>query len=215
MVNLLPQRLHDRWYVPMNLGFLALLLLWAFISFGINTKTLGIRWPEAGWSALWGLGIGLLLVAPLFILVAFPSLLGGQIRDPRLAGLTASEVVYRAAVRIPLGTALFEEVAFRGILFAALTRFGIAQAIWVSSLVFALWHITPTWELIQSGSLADLGPLLKGLAIAGGVLATFVGGLLFALLRHHTGSVTGPVLAHATINSLALVAMFLREVRTT
>ena len=213
LVNLLPRQLHDRWYVPMNLGFLALLLLWALVPIGIGARALGFRWPEAGWSALWGLGLGVLVVAPVFIFVAFPGLLGSYARDPRLAGLTAGEVVYRAAVRIPLGTALFEEVAFRGILFAMLARFGVVHAVWASSLVFGLWHIAPTWELVGASSLSELALPVKGMVVAGGVLATFVGGLLFGLLRHYTGSFAGPVLAHACVNSLALVAGFLWQAR--
>jgi len=211
LVNLLPQQLHDRWYVLVNLGFLAVLVLWAIVYHGIDRTVLGLRWPKAGWSALWGLGVGLVVISPLFVLLAFPSFYSDKINDPRLSGLNASDLVYRAAVRIPLGTALFEEMAFRGLLFAALMRFGIAQAIWASSLVFALWHIMPTWELIQASTLADLSVPLKGMALIGGLLATFVGGLLFALLRRRTGSVTGPIVAHATINSLALVAVFLGQ----
>ena len=172
LVNLLPQQLHDRWYVLMNLGFLTVLVLWTIVRRGIDRTALGLRWPESGRSALWGLGVGLLVTSPLFVLLAFPSFYSDKISDPRLSGLGASDLIYRAVVRIPLGTALFEEMAFRGLLYAALMRFGIVRAIWASSLVFALWHIMPTWELIQAGILADLSVPLKGMALVGGLLAT-------------------------------------------
>ena len=210
LANVIPQHFHDRWYVPMNLCFLGLLLLWAFLGLHLSRADLGFSWPEAGRSSLWGLALGLLLVAPLFVLAAFPHFLADRLQDPRLVGITGAHVLYRAAVRIPLGTALFEEMAFRGILFGALLRFGQAEAILLSSLVFGLWHIVPTWELLRASALGD-SKVLLGLGMIGGVVATFVGGVLFALLRRHTGSVTGPILAHGLINSLALVAMFLRQ----
>lgn len=210
LANLIPQHLHDRWYVPMNLCFLGLLLLWALLGLHLTRADLGLSWPEAGRSALWGLALGLLLVAPLFVLAAFPQLLADRLQDPRLVGITGAQVLYRAAVRIPLGTALFEEMAFRGILFGALLRFGHIEAIVYSSLVFGLWHIVPTWELLRASVLGD-SKILLGLGITGGVAATFVGGLLFALLRRYTGSVAGPLLTHGLLNSLALVAIYLRQ----
>ena len=49
--------------------------------------------------------------------------------------------------------------------------------------------------------------MLLGLAIGGGVLASFVGGLFFAWLRRRTGGIYGPFLAHwLVISSVALVA---------
>ena len=44
------------------------------------------------------------------------------LRDDRIAGLSGREVAYQALVRIPLGTVLWEETAFRGVLQAALGR---------------------------------------------------------------------------------------------
>ena len=50
-------------------------------------------------------------------------------RDERVAGMSAGQVAFAAAVRVPVGTALFEEMAFRGVLLAMLVRrFGTAWA---------------------------------------------------------------------------------------
>ena len=66
------------------------------------------------------------------------------LRDERIAGLSGREVAYQALVRIPLGTVLWEETAFRGVLQAALGRVMPAgAAIAVTSGVFGIWHIGP------------------------------------------------------------------------
>ncbi|MFQ5861266.1 MAG: lysostaphin resistance A-like protein [Dehalococcoidia bacterium] len=221
LFNLLPQRARDRLYVPLHLGLTLLLLAWARYVVGLDLEALGLGAGEAGASALrqaqasalWGLGIAVALVASLFLLVAFPRLLPRRLEDPRLRGVTTGEVVYRALVRIPIGTALFEEVAFRSVLYGLmLERWDAATALWGSSLAFALWHVMPTREVVGKVGMAR-GPLLLALALVGGVAATYLGGILLGLLRQETGSVAGCVVAHAVINSLALVAARWRSVR--
>ena len=62
-------------------------------------------------------------------------------RDERVAGMSAGQVAFAAAVRVPVGTALFEEMAFRGVLLAMLVRrFGTAWGVAGSSLAFGIWH---------------------------------------------------------------------------
>ena len=151
-----------------------------------------------------------MLPAPVFLLVVFPGLVGDGATDSRLAAAGLADFLYQAAVRIPLGTALFEELLFRGLLYGALLKAsGHRAAILGSSVVFGLWHVRPTHELLTETE-ALSGDVLLGLAIGGGVLATFVGGLLFAWLRYKTGHVIGGVLAHGLINSLSASAVFLR-----
>ena len=67
--------------------------------------------------------------------------------------------------------------------------------------------MTATLELLQGSDIFSGG--LLGAAVLGGVVATFVGGLLLGWLRQRCGSVYGPVLAHWLINALAAVAVFL------
>jgi uncharacterized protein len=44
------------------------------------------------------------------------------LRDERITSLTARELGYHVLLRIPVGTVLWEEIAFRGVLHAALRR---------------------------------------------------------------------------------------------
>ena len=118
-------------------------------------------------------------------------------------------LAYRALVRIPLGTALLEEFAFRGVLFAAWRR--VARPIWAavgSSIVFGLWHVRPSIELLDSNGLATASAGRIG-AVAGAVAATTLAGMVFCWLRMRSRSLLAPYLAHTAANSLALVGVYL------
>ena len=65
--------------------------------------------------------------------------------DYRVRQLSSGRARYEAAIRIPLGTALGEELIFRGALFGLLRRrHSTFTAVTVSSLLFGLWHVLPT-----------------------------------------------------------------------
>ena len=125
--------------------------------------------------------------------------------DERIAGLSGREVAYQALVRIPLGTALWEETAFRGVLQAALCRvMPGGAAIAVTSGVFGLWHIGPTAGALRINGLAGPGKILAG--VTAGVAATAAGGVLLSWLRTRSGSLAAPVLLHVATNSLGALA---------
>jgi uncharacterized protein len=194
-------------YVRRNLLLTAALLLVARavhlpateVGFGRAQLVRGLRWG-AGAALLVAtvLGVGLLLQDHV---EAFALLLSDQRAVMPLGG-----VLYQATLRIPLGTALFEEVAFRGVLLAILTRAmrpGSAMA--VSSVVFGLWHIPPTMVALQVNGVVASSP--AGIsAIAGAVLVTSVAGMMFCWLRARSGSLLAPILAHWSTNSLGLLA---------
>lgn len=198
---LLPQALHDALYVVMNLGVGGWLVVWA-------RRRAGLEWREMGWA--WGrpsglalaVGLGLLLPAPLFLAGVMG--LGGGVVPP--SAFEGPLLLYALLVRIPLGTALFEETAFRGVLLGVWVRErGLRRGVVGSSLAFGLWHLAPTWERL-AGLGVPLASWQVALALAGAVAATFLGGLFFAALRLRAGSLLAPVLAHALINDLALLA---------
>ena len=122
------------------------------------------------------------------------------LRDDRIAGLSGREVAYQALVRIPLGTVLWEETAFRGILQAALGRVMPAgAAIAVTSGVFGIWHIVPTAAALRINGLAD-SPVRTLAGVSAGVAATAAGGVLLSWLRVRSGSLAAPVLLHLATN---------------
>jgi len=114
-------------------------------------------------------------------------------------------VAYQALIRIPVGTALWEEVAFRGVLQAALRRvMPKPTAIAVTSCVFGAWHIRPTLQALRANGLAGTrGRAVAGVAAA--VAGTTAGGVLFSWLRERSGGLAAPILVHVATNSGGLV----------
>jgi len=122
------------------------------------------------------------------------------LRDDRIAGLSGREVAYQALVRIPLGTVLWEETAFRGILQAALGRVMPAgAAIAVTAGVFGIWHVAPTAAALRINGLAD-SPVRTLAGVSAGVAVTAAGGVLLSWLRVRSGSLAAPVLLHIATN---------------
>jgi uncharacterized protein len=122
------------------------------------------------------------------------------LRDERIAGLSGRAVAYQVLVRIPLGTVLWEETAFRGMLQAALCRvMPGGAAIAVTSGVFGIWHIGPTAGALRVNGLADRpGKILAG--VTAGVAATAASGVLLSWLRVRSGSLAAPILLHLATN---------------
>jgi membrane protease YdiL (CAAX protease family) len=128
------------------------------------------------------------------------------LNDKRITSLDGRAIAYQAGVRIPLGTVLWEETAFRGVLQAALRRvLPEPAAIVVTSGVFGIWHIRPTLQALRVNGLAnDRGQAVARVGAAVGVTAA--GGVLLSVLRARSGSLTAPVLVHLATNSLPLLA---------
>jgi uncharacterized protein len=173
---------------------------WRWADLGLDPATFrrGLRWGGAA-AAVVGAGLAVALAVP-----ALRPLLD----DQRMAGVGFADLLYRTMVRIPLGTAFFEELAFRGVLFSVwAARHGTRAAVLGSSAVFGLWHIVPTLELM---TVNDPGGavLAHTLGVAGGVALTAVAGVGFCLLRIRTGGVWAPALVHWAINSLASFAAY-------
>jgi membrane protease YdiL (CAAX protease family) len=195
----------ERWYVRLNAGATGAALAAATLS-GLTPVDLGLgrgRWlpGRLGCGLAAGAGVGWLLIA---VVPATRPLLG----DQRAAGLSGRDVAYQALIRIPVGTALWEETAFRGVLQVALCRVlpGTA-AIAVTNGVFGAWHIRPTFQALQANGLAGD----RRRAVAGtlaGCAATAAGGALLSWLRARSGRLADTVLLHAAVNSGGLIAAY-------
>lgn len=124
--------------------------------------------------------------------------------DERAAGLSAGQVAFAALVRAPIGTALLEEVAFRGVLLAMLAqRFGVVGAVIGSSVAFGAWHALPALGLAADN--AVVGSVVggqPGWAVALAVVASGLGGAVFCLLRIHYDHLIVPIAVHTTAVSL-------------
>jgi uncharacterized protein len=204
-INLLPM---PRWtYVPLNLAATGALLVLA--------RSRGLTWDDLGLAremALSGLRWGGAAAVAVAVAVAIGVLAGDRIpgvstllADRRAEGMSGGELVYQTLLRIPLGTALFEEVAFRGVLLALVARHrSMLAAVIVSSVVFGLWHVGPglaTLRLNEPG-MSAVGQLV---GVSGMVAVTTVAGVGFCLLRLGSGSLLAPVLTHWATNAFGLL----------
>jgi membrane protease YdiL (CAAX protease family) len=169
---------------------------WAELGLARRSVPAGLRWGGAA-SVLLGVGYGTALALP-----AVRPLLA----DARVAGLGAGEIARTVLVRIPLGTVLWEEVAFRGVLCAALTRvLPVRPATVLEAVVFGLWHIRPAVGGLDANGLA-VGPLARTGAVALACAGTAAAGVLFTWLRLRTGSLLAPALLHLATNTLGTLA---------
>ncbi len=200
--HLLPAR--DALYVPVNVAAAAILWMIARQR-GLHRSDLGLE-PDRWRSGLaWGTATSGVVVAALIVIVVVPPL-HPLLDDARVGSIGSGLVAYRALIRIPLGTALFEEFAFRGVLFGAWAKVaGIWRAAAGSSIVFGLWHIRPTIDLLDANSLAGSAGV-RVAAVAAAVIGTAAVGGFFCLVRLRSRSLLAPFVAHAMINSAALVA---------
>ena len=204
LILLVPRVLH----LPLNLAMAGATVAWARRR-RLSWERIGLGRSGVRPGLRWGLAIAAAGAAGLALLLA----LGGEglVRDRRFAGLRAPGVLFRILVRIPLGTALAEEVAFRGVLFGNLDRErSTAVAVAGSSLAFGLWHVAPTLSMLEANR-PGLGPADTTLAVAGAVVATTAGGVLFALLRIRSRGILGPVLAHWGFNVLGTLGAVYAE----
>jgi uncharacterized protein len=205
-------RLPDIWYVPMNLAVGALLVLAAH-RHGLSLAQQGFSSEGVGPGVRWGLAVAGVVAVGLGVALLLPAA-QPMLGDQRVAHLTPRALLFTVALRIPLGTALFEEVAFRGVLLAAWERHtSLVAAVVVSSVVFGLWHIGPTIVALQRNGVAmGAGGWA---AVAGSVVVTTVAGVVFCLLRVHTGGIVAPVIVHTATNSLGTLAAYVAQRRLT
>jgi CAAX protease family protein len=201
------QRWHQRWYPLANLGAAGVALAAAAAS-GLTAADLGLGRGWLGAGLRCGAAPSGALATAWVILAAGPSS-RPILADQRITGLTWPEVAYQVTVRIPAGTVLWEEVAFRGVLQAALRRvLPQPAAMAVTSGVFGLWHVRPTVEALRINQLAAGRRAASG-SVASAIAGTAAAGLLLSSLRERSGSLAAPILLHLTANcGAALAARF-------
>ncbi len=190
----------DALYVPANLGAAA-----GFVAFGkrsgLSLDMMGLGKSQigsgltAGSVAAGAIGMGLRQVA------GRPRL-RHRMLDERARGDSPAGAVYRAAVRFPLGTALFEEVVFRGVIDGLWRRRGHKAAWLASAMAFGAWHLVPTYRDFPKMAVTRSPTVGKRvLAALGGAVVTGLSSVGFTMLRERSGSVLAPWLAHTAFNT--------------
>ncbi len=189
-----------RHYVVVNMLLTAGLLFLAR-GRGLSWDELGLAPSDMPAGLAWGAAGTLVVVGVLVLAFVLPAL-RPLLHDPRVADLSPRKLARLTLLRIPLGTVLLEEVAFRGVLLAAWAQVQPpAVAVLVSSVVFGLWHVVPTAITVR-----DRGGRRTGLPVALGVLVTALGGVAFCGLRIYSGSLVAPLLVHLAMNCLGALA---------
>ncbi|MFO7548860.1 MAG: CPBP family intramembrane glutamic endopeptidase [Acidimicrobiia bacterium] len=198
--------LPERAYVPVNLAVAGGLVAYARHS-GATWEDLGLEPSRLPSGALWGVAAAVGAGAAIGTISALeptrPLLL-----DERALGHTSAQAAYRATTRFPLGTALFEEVAFRGVVEGLWARrVGTRRAAVVTATAFGCWHLLPTYRASQSWALPTKSGSGAGTAVAvAGAVATGAASLGFSWLRRRSGGLLAPWTAHAAFNTLSYLA---------
>ncbi|MGI9648078.1 MAG: CPBP family intramembrane glutamic endopeptidase [Acidimicrobiia bacterium] len=196
--------------LPLNLAAVALLLLVARRA-GLSWELMGLG--KAGVSTRARIGaIAAGAVAAAVAVIALVPSTREYLADDRFIGVGVWEMLYETLVRIPIGTALAEEIAFRGVLLGLLLLWlSPFRAVVISSVLFGLWHIWPAIEALETNPAADLtsGPFATILEVGIQVLVAAAAGAAFARLRIRGGSLMSPVLAHWALNGTAYLAGWL------
>lgn len=173
---------------------------------GASFTDLGLSWrywiPGLLWAAIC---IG--VVTAIYVIGSIFRRTRKAFHDERMRGLTGTGLAFQALIEVPLGTVLFEEIAFRSVLFAMLARrYGIVWALVVSSLLFGLWHVLPSIGTHEQnaalGAVVGSGRRGNILAVTLSVFTTAISGVLFGFLRLVSGSVIAPMGLHWATNGL-------------
>jgi len=189
---------HRRWYPVVN-GCAATVALGVAAVSGLRAGDLGLGRERLRD----GVRLGSLAAAPVVAAFGLAAVIPGVrplLDDQRIAGLDRRQLAYQVLLRIPVGTVAWEEIAFRGVLQAALRRVLDAPfATAVGASVFGLWHIRPTVEALAVNELA-VGRGARILAITAVVGGTAGAGAVLSRLRERSGSLAAPVLLHLAAN---------------
>lgn len=174
-------------------------LSWADLGLARATMASGIRWALTA-AAVVAIGYLIVAVTPLQVLL----------QDSRFDD-GWSDAIWRAAVTVPLGTVLWEEVAFRGVLWSQLrSRWSAATATAASSLLFGVWHALPALrfaetnegaESVASGTVAVVG------TVAVTIVVTGLAGALLCEMRRRSDSLLAPFGLHWAANAFGVLAL--------
>jgi len=176
-----------------HLGVLLVTLFWARAEH-LPQQELGLHHTGLGRSLAWGALIGTAASVVIRLFFLFPLVMNRAVTQPELHGVRPGHLLVLLTGQFLLSTAVFEEVAFRGVLHAKLVRLiGVRNALLVGGGLFSAWHAVITWHNLRESNLPRhlFAPLY-----AAAMVVLFGAGLIFGGLRERTGNLAGSILAH-------------------
>lgn len=196
--------LPDRGYIPWNLA-VAGVLLRSVRRGGHDRAALRLDPADLPRGILVGLG-GAAAVSAVGAAMSANARTATAFTDDRAAAATVPELLHATLVRIPFGTALLEELAFRAVLPVLVPerwRGTPAEAL-LPAAAFGLWHVLPSRGLGEAnaavGQLAGRGGDTRVRLLA--VAATTAGGLVLEGVARAGRHVIAPTIVHAAVNSV-------------
>jgi membrane protease YdiL (CAAX protease family) len=183
--------------IAAKLGVMCALVAVLAVALRVPARDLGLQRDHAGRGLLTGASLAVLLSLPIVAFFAFPVVMpGGEIEYAVVEEKSARAFWTWMLVTLPLSTALFEEVVFRGCLHGLAVRaYGLVAGIALTSMTFVLWHGVINYKTMQATNAADTMALTAGAHVAS-FAGLFAGGVIFSVLRHRTGSVAAPFAFH-------------------
>jgi uncharacterized protein len=202
-INVTDHLLHPPWWVRALEG--VGLLAWARLD-GLSWSQLGLGRDRLASGCRWGLGaIG--VVAGVYAVGVLQPSIRPAFQDVRY-DLPLADALRTTFVVIPFGTVLFEELAFRSVLWGMLSRHMRPwQVLVTTSGLFGLWHIIPALHVggTNRGVSDAVGVAGSAAIVVGTVVLTTIGGLVFGELRRRSGSVLASAGAHWATNALGVL----------
>jgi uncharacterized protein len=210
--------LPDGLFRVLNPLLIALMLIYAARKPG-GLAEVGVHRAGLARSLAGGAAVGLGLAAPPLFFFYKPLLLDTPLEYGPISRFTRREMLVDVFLRVPVGIALLEELAFRGLLYAALRRsLPTRAAIAASAATFSGWHLMVTATSAAQTNLSAaarlprlLRPYVQPIAIVGGLLTTGAAGLAFGALRERSGNLAGSVLAHWIVDGLLIATLWRRS----
>lgn len=174
---------------------------------GYTRGALGLDPEDAGSGLRLGGTVAALIVVGVSV-AALVSFTRGFFDDERFVDAEWLDVMVEVVVRIPVVTALGEELLFRSVLLAVLLAgMSRGRAVAISSLLFGLWHVLTTIaDLDGNEATDDLNAWEAALGVAGVVVVTGMAGAGFCWLRLRSGSLAAPWLVHTVLNASIYLA---------
>jgi membrane protease YdiL (CAAX protease family) len=207
LATTLANRVLPGWAYPMcgtvTAASLIMLAHWS----GLGLSTIGLDRRYLRRATVVGL-LGLGLVALAFGTALAVPVLRTVFFDGRVSAPGVRELLWQALVRIPLGTVVLEEVAFRGVLPAL---FGGGErwrwrAVLAAATLFGLWHALPSLALAQNAMVQEsFGDLPLAVVSILAMLAAAGAGVVLHWWRHTGRGLLTPALIHLATNSGGLL----------
>ncbi|MEI8082683.1 MAG: CPBP family intramembrane glutamic endopeptidase [Actinomycetes bacterium] len=217
VANVVNNRLVDKSYLLICFIATAVLILIARLD-GLTWTDLGLGHSTWVQGLIWSAWVALAVLAFYAIAASIPATRKG-FGDKRAAEQSLINLCYESMIRIPLGTALLEEVAFRAVLLAVVwAEWGQWWGVIVSSVLFGFWHVFPSLEFHENNESAQLlgeGRSAQVRSVVLTVLFTGAAGVGFCMLRIWSDSLFPPFVLHAFLNGIgvAVTWAFARSLR--